>query len=223
MYQANQLMNFNFQPLAAPVDPMDALPMTIALARLLIDADQRFSDARQIDGIAHPTILAGGWVITARSGDPRPNSFGVYGSCDPRRRCVGCSSGCTSEQHLIELSRRTGDAPVLWLERGMPVDRSPWMQIQVWMPLSPALSGNWVPHWAQATQRMELASTDATTAAVIAPAGSLIVTGLTASPFRLHRDRDLMQNRWTYLVYQHVRIEAPDPVAANTTRNLRAS
>lgn len=174
-------------------------------ATILATADPRFSNPTRIDGAAAPTVMAGGWTITARKRDSSHDAFGLYGSCDPRRRCVGCSSGCSTEDHLTDLSRHTGGAPVLWLETGI-TDRLPTLQVQVWVPASPSLSGNWVPYLNRAKARLELASYDRMTTALIEPGGSLGVKRLTAPRFRLRGDIAAMQDRWTRMT------ETPEPL-----------
>lgn len=191
------------QPLAH-ARSVPELSLASVFATILAAAEPRFNNPSPIDGTAQPTVMAGGWTITARERDSSHDAFGLYGSCDPRRRCVGCSSGCSTEDHLTKLSRHTGGAPVLWLERGI-TDRLPTLQVQVWVPASPSLSGNWVPYLNRAKARLELASYDGMTTALIEPGGSLRVKRLTAPRFRLRGDITAMQDRWTRM------IDTPEP------------
>ena len=186
------------------------LSLASVFATILATADPRFSNPSRIDGLAHPTIMAGGWTITAREGCSNHDAFGLYGYCDPRRRCVDCKFGCTTEAHLIKLSRHAGGAPVLWLETGAS-NRLPTMQVQVWIPSSTSLSGKWAPYWNPAKQRLELASVVAKMTAVIEPGGSLAVKPLTATRFGLRSDIAAMQDRWTLMVDRQGHLQPPVP------------
>jgi hypothetical protein len=218
--QAHKLMQSQQQSFSPLAPSQEAPQTTAALARLLADTHPRFGDVEQIDGMVHPTVMAGGWTITTRSGGSYPAEFGLYTSCAPFRRCVGCSSGCATERHLVELSRQTGGAPVLWLDIGEQRDRPFWMQMQVWMPSSPLLSGNWTPVWNWQKLRMELVSADAMTVALIEPGGSLAARMQVEPVPRLVWGTALMRDRWSSLLDQQERIVQPNDAIPGSSPDL---
>lgn len=160
--------------------------------------------------MVEPTVMAGGWAVTTRSSTARPATFGLYASCDARRRCVRCDFECESERPIIELSRRAGGAPVLCLELNHSANHLRSMQVQIRLPSSPGLGGYWTPIWNAAKFRMELVSRDATTIAVIEPGGSLAAKPLAAPLSELRWKAALMQDHWSELVSRQSRTEALD-------------
>ncbi len=217
--QAYKLMELNSLSPAAVAHPSDTQSATFVLAKILASGDSRFGGAREIEGLAHPALLAGGWAVTAQTGAAGRASFGLYPSCDPRRRCVGCSSGCSSERPVLELSRRAGGAPVVWLELGRGNNRLPFMQVHIWMPSSPSLSGIWTPIWNTTKMRMELVSADAPTLAIIEPGGSLAIKQSTTSLRGDREDTARMLDRWTLLVEEQEALDAEVHAAAEWSNN----
>ncbi|WP_448578297.1 hypothetical protein, partial [Thermaurantiacus sp.] len=122
-----------------------------------------------VRSMGHGLVATAGWILAARNiganesaGHGGSGSFGRFGNCDARRRCVGCEGGCDTEAALIALHRRFGlRVMMIEIAGGIAVPR--WAQVRLWIPHSLSLSGPWRPALKREVPEVCLLSADGRT------------------------------------------------------------